>query len=283
MFDIDASRELFLKLYPDRELCREIEGFVSSNKAVRLYYALCRRGLWELFFKKDNFTKLSLVFLYLPTVKENYGKKGISDKVFFDTLDDLRIWIDDCFERTGKKGLYEIHWLVLHLRMQIFKIGRLQYQLGRYRFKAYKGLSKGDRVLNIHIPRGEKLDYGECVKSIDEAQSFFKEFFPDYGSLFTCRSWLLFPDNRKFMKPDCNILRFSELFEIVGENYLPEPAYLWIFGIKLTNAQLIANMKAKGCYGYTENLPADTSLQRSAIKYINGGGKLGEGEGVIII
>ena len=47
------------------------------------------------------------------------------DEIFYDTMSDIKIWINDHKARTGEDGVFELHWLIHHMNMSIFKIGRL--------------------------------------------------------------------------------------------------------------------------------------------------------------
>lgn len=290
MIDFNRCNKLFLKIYNDENLCKTLSDYIKKNKIkINFYLNLCRRNRWEVCLKKSPIFKLCLVYAYLPTVKEKYEAKGISDKIFFDTMDDIRIWIDDHKERTGEYGLYELNWIMNHMKLSIFKLGRLQFQKFMYYFNpVYKMNGKeirfGDKVLNIHIPRGEKLTLDECRKSIAEAQKFFTEFYPSYPTdLFICHSWLLYSANREYMKADSNIIKFAEMFDIVKESEEPSQAYLWLFGAKADNKALKKNKKENGTYGYTENLPQNTSLRKNAVRYIENGGKLGDAMGVLVV
>ena len=83
---------------------------------------------------------------------------------------------------------------------------------------------------------------------------------------FICESWLLYEDNWRFMKSGCNILQFQSLFDIVMSSTDDRQAIERIFGKR----RLIK-----------KNYPENTSLQKSAKKFMLDGGKLGEGLGVI--
>ncbi len=290
MIDYARSNELFLKIYNNNELCKELSSYVKKHeKKILLDLYFCSKNRWEFFLKKKPFYKLCLVYSFLPVVKDRYSEKGISDKIFFDTMDDIRIWIDDHKNRTGEYGLYELNWIMHHMNLNIFKLGRLQFQKFKYYFnpiykKNGKEIKYGDKIINIHIPRGEKLDIEECKKSIAEAKEFFKTYFPDYANdKFICHSWLLCPKNKNFMKEDSNILKFAKLFDIVKELERPSQTYLWIFGIKVTGQELIERKRKTGTYGNTDILTDKTSLQKSAVQYIKNGGTFGEGMGVLII
>lgn len=72
---------------------------------------------------------------------------------------------------------------------------------------------RGDNLLYIHIPQGEKLTRESCTDSVRRAEEFFRSHFPNYEyDYFFCESWLLFPGNRSFMAKDSNIVKFMDLF-----------------------------------------------------------------------
>lgn len=84
MIDYIRAKELFLKIYPDEELQQKVENYVKSNeKKITRYLKFCYKNRWEIHLKKDDFTKLCLVYAFLPEVKDRYEKKGISDEIFF--------------------------------------------------------------------------------------------------------------------------------------------------------------------------------------------------------
>ncbi len=290
MIDYISSRDLFLKMYPDESLQKILENYIKRNeKKIEKHLKFCYKNRWEIHLKKDRFLKLALVYAFLPEVKNRYDKKGIDDKIFFDTMSDIAIWIKDCRDNFHTEGLDELNWIMHHMNMNIFKIGRLQYQkMLYYGNKSYEkngeSVKFGDKVLNVHIHRGEKLDYRECEKSFIEAQEFFAKYYPEFpNNRFMCFSWLLYPENKKFMAEDSNILKFPRLFDIVSQHEDPASAYRWLFGVRYKNKDMLKNKKKYGNYGLTEHLPQDTSLQRNAVEYIKNGGTLGDGMGVKII
>ncbi len=285
--NIEKSRQLFLKIYESEKLLTEIEAYIENNKKkIEKYLKLCRKNRWELFLKKDPKMKLSLIFAFLPEVYDRYTKIGISEKIFFNTMGDIKIWINDHIERQSDWGLYELNWLMHHMNLNIFKLGRLQFQkFFYYNRKKYnkngRELTFGCKAIYIHIPRGEKLNIEDCKKSFETAVSFFKKYFPEYSNCaFLCHSWLLYSGNRNYMKCESNIIRFSELFEIIEEKEAPSSAYLWIYGKKPSEKKLMKNKEKKGAYGFTENMPQISSLQKALTEYIEKGGSLGEALGI---
>lgn len=290
MIDFERSKEMFLKIYPNEELAEKIEKYIKKRKGIiKIYLGFCNKNRWEPFLKQKPICKLALVYAFLPTVWDRYKEKNISEEIFFDTMNDIKIWIDDHKARTSEDGLYELHWIMHHMNLNIFKLGRLQYQKLFWFFKTPYDkngvkISFGDKIINMHIPRGEKLDIEACCESLQMAKDFFAEYFPEYpDNKFMCHSWLLYPHNKDFMPADSNILKFAEFFDIVEEKETPQQTYLWLFGVKLKNPDLMKNKKETGNYGFIDKLPQNTSLQKSTVEYIKNGGTFGDALGVIIL
>lgn len=289
MIDFNRSREIFLKIYPSERLANKIEYYIGRHESkVKFFLLFCDKNRWEVTLKQRPMLKLSLIYAFLPTVWDRYKEKNIPEEIFWDTMTDIRIWIDDHRARTDEDGVYELHWLMHHMNLNIFKVGRLQYQKMVWYFKTPYNkngveIKFGDKFLNMHIPRGAKLDYDECVKSLDMAKDFFATYFPEFpNNKYACHSWLLYPGNKNFMPEGSNILKFASLYDIIQENEDPESAYLWLYGQKFKNAELIKNRKETGNYGHIDELPQNSSLQKSTIDFIKNGGIFGEALGVII-
>lgn len=224
-------------------------------------------GKYKCLVNQNDLTRLAVVIEALKYTKEKYERIGIDDKIFFDTIKDISIWC----ENNSNKGLKNYNWIKHHISAKLFKIGRMQYQFYTCdKFSLdYERLpfNRGESVIYIHIPQGEKLNYDDCVNSIVQAKSFFCSFFPEYTfRYFFCESWLLYSSNKLFIKPESNISRFSELFNIAYSLDIDVQGTERIFGKR----RLI---KSK----YPEN----TSLQKAAKQYILNGGKLGIGIGYI--
>lgn len=215
--------------------------------------------------KQNDLTRLCVCLEYSKLTKAEYERLGIDDKIFYDTMRDITIWC----ENNSNKGLKNSNWIQNHLKCELFKIGRLQYQFYTYGIPKYRKapFGKGEKLIYIHIPQGEKLIYSDCVDSLKQAISFFDKHFPEYEyRFFFCESWLLYNENYAFMDISSNILQFQSLFEIIESMPIDAQAIERIFGKR----QL-----------FKKNYPEDTSLQKSAKRYIMNGGKLGIGVGVI--
>lgn len=81
------------------------------------------------------------------------------------------------------------------------------------------GVKKGDNIIEIHIPSGEKLTTHNCKASITLAKEFFKKHFTSYEyKCFTCHSWLLDETLNKYLSSNSGIIKFSSLFDKVYSN-----------------------------------------------------------------
>lgn len=252
----------------DENLKQKVIDLAEKDKVKILSLAKkCISGNFSSLRFADDITRLAVILECVANAREKYQKLGISDSIFYDTMDDIRIWC----ENNNNKGLKNYRWLKNHVSLELFKIGRLQYQFYtcKSRFLKYSLLpfDYGEKVIYVHIPQGEKLVYSDCVSSIKEAKIFFEKYFPGYSyRFFFCESWLLFAENWQFMEPSSNILQFSSLFDIVYSCSVDAQAIERIYKKRRIN-------KSK--------YPEDTSLQKSAKAYMLSGGKLGIGIGVI--
>ena len=126
-------------------------------------------------------------------------------------------------------------------------------------------LKKGDPILKIHIPSAEPMLIEDVEESFSRAYHYYclAPLTP-----FMCSSWLTYPGNRNFCKPDSNIIKFMECFDILTFEDCPKCGDLYrIFG---KQADL----------DHPENFPEETSLQRNLKAHLLQGGTMGKGCGV---
>ena len=171
----------------------------------------------------QNKGKNLIMFLYFcEELLSKYEEKGIPREIFDATVKDFILSVKRQYNLTGDIGIVRAYILERHLSMKLFKLGRLQFCMdGICMDVPEAGLKKGDNIIDIHIPPGEPLKMGECVKSFEAAEEFFGKFFPDFEyRYYSCHSWLLADNLKMFLKEDSNILRFQKLFRVVrtGEN-----------------------------------------------------------------
>lgn len=212
----------------------------------------------------DAVTEYSLV------TKQKYLEKGLPLDVYSDTMADIHIWADNFYREHGTEGLDEIGWIMNHLKLRLFAIGRLQFMPIRLRFPenmtptgAKVSLSEGCNVLDLHIPQGKPLSVEACDASFSAATKFFETHFPKTEfEGYTCHSWLLSQNLSAFLPESSNILAFGKRFTITHTDDSDPQAEERIFG---------------GKFGSNTS----SSLAVAAKKYIENGGKIGAAFGVI--
>lgn len=260
--------DLIHSIQLDTNLKQKVIDLAQKDKVKILSLAKkCSSGNFTCLKYQSDLMRLAVILKCAETTYNKYQQLGIDDTVFFDTLDDVRIWC----ENNDNKGLKNYKWIKNHIHFELFKIGRLQYQLFTCNNKLLKydllPFDYGEKVIYIHIPQGEKLVYCDCVNSLKSAVSFFNRYFPDYEyKYFFCESWLLYSENWQFMEQSSNILQFSSLFDICYSTDNDFQAIERIFKKRQFNKK---------------NYKEDTALQRSAKAHLLKGGKLGIGIGVI--
>ena len=251
--------ELAKKLNLSEKLINEIE--MLDKEKISAVAEKCLEKGFSALKKKNYIERLAVILFCALKVKEKYNKAGIPDGIYYDTMSDIKIWCDN----NNGRGLKNYGWLSNHVSFELFRLGRLQFQIYECKNKTllYNKLpfDYGEKLIYVHIPQGEKLSYDECVKSFQIAEKFFSEYFPDYNyRYYFCESWLLYEGNRDFMKADSNILKFSSMFNHAYSVKIDEQAIERIFGKR----QL-----------FKKNYPENTSLQKSAKAYMQKGGRLG--------
>ena len=179
-----------------------------------------------------------LAFLYMcEAVERKYRQLGIGEEILTDTLRDIVRWTENWSEVKGEMCLFELPWLARIMGAKLFKVGRLQFYMApaRMDIPSYS-IRKGDNVVELHIPRGERLNPEAVADSLNRGRAFLERYFPEYEySCFTCHSWLLDETLKKYLPADSNILRFGDLFDRVGaepSNVLIRFLFRWDADVK---------------------------------------------------
>ena len=202
---------------------------------------------------------------------------NVPEEVIFATCEDFSIKLGECKDMHGVVGTECWEWYTRFFLLEIYSMGRLQFQICQYPYEDYEKngnvVRKGDMVLNVHIPKtGEPLDKELCLKAFDKGKRFFAEFFGLYDVPFMCSSWLLYPLNREILPATSNIVQFMDFFDIVGQgeyNMVRNPVFAIVFTSKITND--------------VSTLPQRSSLQRAYAAHLAAGGRFGYGYGVLFL
>ncbi len=227
-------------------------------------------------FGENNYT-MHMVFI-LSCMEELYRRYklfGFEEKIYWESADDLRCKLIECIDCEEVPGTFVAGWNDGLFRMERFALGRFQFEKTRFTHEGgfvtkcgYK-IEQDSTLINFHIPSsGIPLTDEVRLDSYKKAYEFFKDGF-DGPVIFCCGSWLLYPEHRKFLPENSNILRFMDDFEIVSWSEEEKFHNGWrVFG-KDSDLPL-------------EQLPEKTSLQRAYKKWLVDGNKAGNGYGIIV-
>lgn len=203
----------------DRKQFMEQIGFPEKARSCVLKYMMPEYAYqnWRnIFYKnetrffqeieKSREKEFMLLYLYLRFAEDLYPAykgAGIPDCVYYDTFSDLTVWSAHCFKKKCIIGLTEEKWLKLHLKMKLFRLGRLQFEK-----------DTAEKSIHIHIPEGGTLSPKACGESIQQARGFFGDSY----KLFDCESWLLSPVLLELLNAESNIIRFQKRFRVLRVN-----------------------------------------------------------------
>lgn len=257
------------KINLSKELLEEIENleknFAEVNSLCGLYEK-DHKDFYKTILEKE---KSELWFLYLYSFMacktyDKYLERRIPDIIFWNTFMDIRFWCENYEREYGKKGLGAHDWFYRHIDLKLFRFGRLQFE-EMYLEEDLIGkeitIPKGTKVLNIHIPQGEKLAWKDCRESISMAEKFWGK-----DEIYICHSWLLYPGLADLLGENSNIRRFAKHFTILSTDFKEREAEWRIFG----KVERIIS-----------DYPEETLLQKRTKEYLLSGKVLGNSWGVL--
>ena len=234
--------------------CSEPRDPLSDNTHPAYQLSPTERGLYPAL----------LLLSATQSLAEAYRLRGIPRQVLVDTLSDIPLWMNNCETHFGYQGMLEFPWLSNHMRMRLFRLGRLEFEKldSPWELSPEKtGVRKGEKVISIHSPQGEKLAIDRVKESLILGMDFWGRDLP-----YLCHSWLLYPGLRDILPQNSNIIQFQNEFQLAETDFNEREAEWRIFGKTESDPQ---------------NYPEETSLQKNAKKYLLSGRKLGNGLGIL--
>jgi hypothetical protein len=150
--------------------------------------------------------------------------RGIDEDVTWATLLDIGVNVDRHIAAHGRPGFDGAFWLSQHVRGRIYRLGRLQFNIGTVSWQPGPGagFAPGDPLLGVHIPPGAPLTPEACDASFARARPFFARHVPGGPyRVASCGSWLLDPQLAGMLGPDSNIVRFQRRFTRVPGSTWP--------------------------------------------------------------
>lgn len=279
-FPIDAKKYLLnsyvrLTSYPQQhqEFCRYIEAY---SQEYTLDTTAVFSNIDRIAFDTDirPFT-LDLIYLILltPHLKILYKQRGISEDIYDMSVIDLKWKCIECYNVYGYYGTFVAWWSIGIFKLEIFGLGRLQFNLKKFTDDIEKSgfsFKSGDLYIDTHIPSSGKLNHDDCLLSYKMASEFFKEYFIGKKIVFGCYSWLLSPNNYQMLPSHSNIFEFMKDYTVLFEVKTDRKRNLWRIFNTMELPQKI------------EDLPEKTSLQKSVKKWIMSGNTIDEAFGIFV-
>ena len=273
----DKIRELVKMLDENEKLASEFDPTANDfalNPEQPISNALGKiKELSEKYGVNEYSLDLLLVINGLPYIHEKFRKKGVSDEVFYETMDDIRCKAQECVECMGVVGTFVAEWYDRFFRGACFGFGRFQYEEATFsdpdfKMSCCKIIKPGDRYINMHIPsRGIPLTDEVRLNSYRAAYKYFSPLFDDGIVIFGCHSWLLYDKHLEFLPEGMNIRKFLGDFELVYSVETEEFGDIWrVFG---RYSKLPFN-----------ELPRDTALRKAYAERLCAGKKSGVGLGL---
>ena len=215
-----------------------------------------------------------MVFLLLATVElaDIYREAGYSDELYYETMADLRYKMYECKEVYGVWGSFVTFWFKDFFLLNIFKLGRMEYERRTYPFEDCEGVVKnGQMILSCHIPSSGPMLVEDIKDSLRLAYKFYKDDIKDGKLTVACFSWLLYPPLFADYKEGTNIKDFYNLFNIIDYKDNEKNGDFWrVFGVKYSPEAL-------------DSVVVDNSLKRKVYDHLRSGGNMGYGIGIITV
>lgn len=276
----DEASEVFIRdLTLLHSKTEEWEIFVNQINAYKINYDQDFLPIFDeqqAIGKRINIHPFTIQMLYLilisPHMHELYVQKGYPEDVFISSLLDLKWKLLECKEVYNIWGIFVAWWTIGFFKLKRFGMGRLQFNPRPCPYDYTNGglvVRNGDITLDTHIPSSGPLYREECLKSYRLAEKFFSNYFVDRPTVFNCHSWLLSPDNDKFLPKYSRILEFAHDYTIIDNEDDPTNSNSWrIFG----------TMKQPE---NPENYPQQNKLQKAVVEWLKKGNNIGQGYGIM--
>ena len=210
-----------------------------------------------------------LIDLFNTYLRRRYALAGYSEELFWENAEDLTFKLRECRDSSGIWGNGALHWYMEIFRMECIRLGRLQYVCTTWQEPVdVAPIKQGDTVFKIHIPSSGPL----TPESVEESFQIAKKFFKEQGLLKTdyfpvmCASWLVYPPHHDVFPEGSNLRKFQEMFTVTSQ-VKRDRDFVRVFNREYTED--------------FDSLPEDTTLQRNFKKFLQGGGKMGLGRGIL--
>jgi GNAT-like C-terminal domain/N-acyltransferase N-terminal domain len=199
-------------------------------------------------------------------------QRGTPENVIDSTMNILAQHSATYERKWGDLGVEAGWWMLIVLRGELLQIGSLEFHLvslgvGTLSPEWYDesvaaalgpGFRRGDSSLGLHIPQDADLSPPALDRTFAEARSTLGKLWPaERRRLATCRSWIMDDRLTTMLRPDSNLVRFQQRFELVPGWVEDDDDVLdFVFRLPAT------------AFG---DLPKQTSLERAVIAILERG------------
>lgn len=165
--------------------------------------------------------QLFCIIAALPNTMQDYERKNIPLKYFYQIMNDLHIWANDYFKKNNRWGFDKINWITNHLKLNIFQIGAFQFepQIFNKPFHVYLKkdtkevmcLTSSDLLCNqVGLLIDEKQSNQQDFKTtfIEDSTQFFGHIVDKKGYVQSKKSGFLHQDWGLIAKPGGNYIAF---------------------------------------------------------------------------
>lgn len=210
-----------------------------------------------------------MLIVAVEQLKKAYADKGLPEELMWDTLVDVKCKLTETHDLTGVWGTGAIGWYIRVYGLRIIKLGRLEFEPIGYKWDTpYRGIQKGDPVMNMHIPSTGPMKIEDVLDSFKRAYRFYGYTEP---MPVAAASWLLYPPVcESVFKEGSNLKNFYDLFDVVEQYVDPSNHNFW----------RIFNMDYEP--GVLDRVPLDTSLRRNLHAFMKPGRDMGVGRCMLL-
>lgn len=254
------------KLLPEPEFQNAVVALLEYNEAecvAQLQTLAEKTGIHQL-----TVNAIALIHA-IPMLQRLYEAKKVPVELMWDTMIDLKCKFVEEHDGSGIWGTGAMSWYMRVFTLRIIKLGRLEFEPIGYKWDTpYRGIQKGDPVMNMHIPSTGPMRIEDVLDSFKRAYKFFGYTEP---MPVAAGSWLLYPPVcEQVMKPGSNMRNFYELFDVVESYEDPDNKNFW----------RIFNME--WAPGVLDKVPLDTSLRRNLHAFMKPGVNMGVGRCMLL-
>ena len=190
--------------------------------------------------------------------------KGLPEDIWLDTMKCFSRFVREDIRCHGRPCFTRGWWTVRQIHAKLFRVGELEYELRE---------ENGRRDISLHIPSDARMAMDRLDASVTRAKSFLQTFFPGWAGLpMVCESWLLSPALKQLLPENSHIRGFQRAFRIDRTDPEARGVLYWVYHLSAAQQEAIP----------LEQLPEETTLQRSMKAFLLAGGKIGEAAGELV-